>query len=88
MTEPQAGSAVTDLATSATPDGGGYRVNGTKVFTTHSAYAELILAYVRFGPGVGGIGSVLIETKSQGVRRSKPSTSCRARSGPSCTSTT
>ena len=73
MTEPQAGSAVTDLATSAAPDGGGYRVNGTKVFTTHSAYAELILAYVRFGPGVGGIGSVLIETKSQGVKRSKPS---------------
>ena len=74
MTEPEAGSAVTDLATSATPDGAGYRINGTKVFTTHSAYANLILAYVRFGPGVGGIGSVLIETNAEGVRRSPPST--------------
>ena len=68
MTEPEAGSAVTDLQTGATPDGAGYRVNGSKVFTTHSAYAEVILAYVRFGPGVGGIGSVLIDTKAEGVR--------------------
>ena len=68
MTEPEAGSAVTDLTTSATPDGEGYRVNGSKVFTTHSAYAEVYLAYVRFGPGVGGIGSVLIDTKAPGVR--------------------
>jgi alkylation response protein AidB-like acyl-CoA dehydrogenase len=74
MTEPDAGSAVTDLKTSATPDGDGFRINGSKIFTTHSAYAELILAYVRFGPGVGGIGSVLIETGASGVRRGKPST--------------
>jgi alkylation response protein AidB-like acyl-CoA dehydrogenase len=71
MTEPDAGSAVTELKTTATPDGDGYRVNGSKVFTTHSAYADVILAYVRFGPGVGGIGSVLIDTKSIGVRRGK-----------------
>jgi alkylation response protein AidB-like acyl-CoA dehydrogenase len=68
MTEPEAGSAVTDLATTATPDGAGYRINGSKVFTTHSAYADVYLAYVRFGPGVGGIGSVLIDTKAPGVR--------------------
>src|SRR3970282_2207678 len=68
MTEPEAGSAVTDLQTTATPEGSGYRVNGTKVFTTHSGYAEVYLAYVRFGPGVGGIGSVLIDTKAPGVR--------------------
>jgi alkylation response protein AidB-like acyl-CoA dehydrogenase len=71
MTEPEAGSAVTDLTTKATRDGKGWRVNGSKIFTTHSAYADLILAYVRFGPGVGGIGSVLIETKN--VRRGKAS---------------
>jgi alkylation response protein AidB-like acyl-CoA dehydrogenase len=74
MTEPEAGSAVTDLKTSATPDGEGWRINGSKVFTTHSSYADVILAYVRFGPGVGGIGSVLIDTKSKGVKRGKSST--------------
>lgn len=74
MTEPDAGSAVTDLKTSATAQGDGYRINGSKIFTTHSAYADVILTYVRFGPGVGGIGSVLIPTNAPGVRRGKPST--------------
>ena len=73
MTEPEAGSAVTDLKTSATPDGAGWRINGSKVFTTHSAYADVYLAYVRFGPGVGGIGSVLIEREAPGVKRGNPS---------------
>jgi alkylation response protein AidB-like acyl-CoA dehydrogenase len=63
MTEPDAGSAVTELKTTATREGKGWRIKGSKVFTTHSAYADLVLAYVRFGPGVGGIGSVLIERK-------------------------
>jgi len=73
MTEPEAGSAVTDLQTMATPEGDGYRVNGSKVFTTHAPHADVILTYVRYGPGVGGIGSVLIDTKAKGVRFGKPS---------------
>ena len=73
MTEPDAGSAVTELTTSATPEADGYRIRGSKVFVTHSAYADLILAYVRFGPGVGGIGSVLIENGAPGLRRGKAS---------------
>ncbi|UCE31746.1 MAG: acyl-CoA/acyl-ACP dehydrogenase [Burkholderiales bacterium] len=68
MTEPEAGSAVTDLRTTATPDGDGFRINGTKVFTTHAWYADVILAYVRFGPGIDGIGSVLIDPRGKGVR--------------------
>src|SRR3989442_14899561 len=64
MTEPEAGSAVTDLKTTAVKEGTGYRINGSKIFTTHSACADLILAYVRFGPGVSGIGSVLIGKSS------------------------
>ena len=73
MTEPDAGSAVTDLTTSATRDGDGWRINGAKVFTTHSAYATVVLTYVRFAPGVGGIGSVLIDTQSPGVSRGRAS---------------
>ncbi|HEY3075397.1 MAG TPA: acyl-CoA dehydrogenase family protein [Burkholderiales bacterium] len=73
MTEPDAGSAVTDLKTTATRDGAGWRINGSKIFTTHSAYAELFLVYVRFGPGVGGIGSVLVEREAPGVSRGKAS---------------
>ncbi len=71
MTEPEAGSAVTDLTTSATPDGDGYRINGVKVFQTHASYAEVMLTYVRFGRGVGGIGSVLIPRDAPGFRQGK-----------------
>jgi len=74
MTEPEAGSAVTDLKTTATPEGAGFRINGSKVFTTHAPYADVILAYVRFAPGVSGIGSVLIDTKAEGVRYGQRST--------------
>jgi alkylation response protein AidB-like acyl-CoA dehydrogenase len=73
MTEPEAGSAVTDLRTTAKPDGAGYRVSGEKIFTTHAQYADVMVAYVRYGPGVNGIGSVLIELNAPGVTRSKPS---------------
>ncbi|MGD9951683.1 MAG: acyl-CoA dehydrogenase family protein [Burkholderiales bacterium] len=73
MSEPEAGSAVTDLTTSAAPDGDGYRVTGSKVFSTHGPYASVILAYVRYAPGVGGIGSVLIEPGWKGVSLGKPS---------------
>jgi alkylation response protein AidB-like acyl-CoA dehydrogenase len=74
MTEPEAGSAVTDLKTTATPDGDGYRVNGSKVFSTHAPYADVLLVYVRYAPGVNGIGSVLIDTKAEGVRFGQRST--------------
>ncbi|WP_342642079.1 acyl-CoA dehydrogenase family protein [Rhodoligotrophos ferricapiens] len=66
MTEPGAGSAVTELTTTATPDGEGFRVNGSKVFTTHGVHATVFLVYLRFGPGVGGIGSVLIPRTAEG----------------------
>ena len=66
MSEPDAGSAVTELQTSAREDGDHYVVNGSKVFSTHSPDARLFLVYVHFGPGVGGIGSVLIERGTPG----------------------
>jgi len=68
MTEPEAGSAVTELKTSAKRNGDGFVVNGSKVFTTHGPHADFFLTYVRFGPGVGGIGSVMIEAGAPGVR--------------------
>ncbi|MFT6775619.1 MAG: alkylation response protein AidB-like acyl-CoA dehydrogenase, partial [Paracoccaceae bacterium] len=73
MTEPGAGSAVTELTSSATPDGDDFLINGAKIFGTHSAEANLFLIYVRFGPGVGGIGSVLLERGMPGFEIGKPS---------------
>ncbi|WP_207537152.1 acyl-CoA dehydrogenase family protein [Sabulicella rubraurantiaca] len=73
MSEPEAGSALTDLTTRCTPDGDGFRLNGQKVFTTNSAEANVFVVYCRFGPGVGGIGSVLVERGQEGFRLGQPS---------------
>ncbi len=72
MSEPEAGSAATELRTTATPDGDGHRITGSKVFTTHGSDATLFLVYVRFGPGVGGIGSVLVERDADGFTLGEP----------------
>lgn len=74
MSEPDAGSAVTELKTSAREEGDGYVLNGSKVFSTHSPEANLFLIYVRFGPGLGGIGSVLVERGTPGFTVGQPST--------------
>lgn len=73
MTEAGAGSAVTDLSTRAVPDGDGFRLTGGKVFTSHSAEANVFLIYCRFGPGIGGIGSVIVERGAEGFSFGKPS---------------
>jgi alkylation response protein AidB-like acyl-CoA dehydrogenase len=72
MSEPEAGSAATELRSTATPDGDGYRITGSKVFTTHGGDATLFLVYVRFGPGIDGIGSALVERDAEGFSLGKP----------------
>ena len=73
MTEPEAGSAVTELRTTARRDGDHYVIDGSKIFSTHSPEAELFLIYVRFGPGINGIGSVLVERGAPGFQIGEPS---------------
>jgi alkylation response protein AidB-like acyl-CoA dehydrogenase len=75
MSEPNAGSAATDLATTAKPDGSHYILTGTKVFSTFSPDAAIFLIYVRYGPGVGGIGSVIVERDTPGFQIGTPSAS-------------
>ena len=72
MTEPGAGSAVTELTTTAVADGDGFRISGQKIFTTHGLHATVFLVYVRYGPGTGNIGSVLIERGQEGFTFGKP----------------
>jgi alkylation response protein AidB-like acyl-CoA dehydrogenase len=73
MTEPAAGSAVTELTTSARQDGSHYVINGSKLFSTFSPDAKVFLVYVRYGPGLGGIGSVLVERDTPGFTVGTPS---------------
>jgi alkylation response protein AidB-like acyl-CoA dehydrogenase len=73
MSEPGAGSAVTQLSTSAKKEGDDYVLNGTKIFSTHSPDASLFLIYCRFGPGIDNIGSVLVERDTPGLSIGQPS---------------
>lgn len=73
MTEPQAGSAATELQSTVRQQGDRYYLSGTKVFSTHSVDADLFLVYARFGPGTSGIGSVLVELGMPGFSVGEPS---------------
>ena len=68
MTEPDAGSALTDLTTSATEDGDDYILNGRKHWITGAGEREYTLVYARFGgvPGPKGIGAILVHREMAG----------------------
>jgi alkylation response protein AidB-like acyl-CoA dehydrogenase len=72
MTEPGAGSAVTELTTSVRADGDGWRLNGQKCFTTNSENSDFFVVYCRFAPGTNGIGSVIIERGVEGFKVGEP----------------
>ena len=72
ISEPDAGSAATELKTSAKQDGAHYVLNGSKVFSTFSPDAAIFLVYVRYGPGTGGIGSVIVERGAPGFTIGPP----------------
>lgn len=63
MTEPEAGSALTDLSTRAVLDGDHYIVNGMKRFVTGGGEADVYVTYVRLSEqkGAKGIGALTIE---------------------------
>ncbi|MCB9432638.1 MAG: acyl-CoA dehydrogenase family protein [Ardenticatenaceae bacterium] len=68
MTEPEAGSALTDLITSAREDGDYYRLNGEKRWITGAGEREYTLVYARFDgvAGANGIGAILVEEGTPG----------------------
>ena len=66
MSEPDAGSSVTELKTSAIADGDDFLINGSKVFGSNTAEADVFLIYLRFGPGIDGIGSAIVERGTPG----------------------
>lgn len=69
ITEPDAGSDVAALRTTAVRDGDDYVVNGTKTFITCATEADFVTTAVRTGaPGHGGISLLVIPTDTPGFR--------------------
>jgi butyryl-CoA dehydrogenase len=69
MSEPDAGSALTDLKTSARLDGGCVVINGTKRWCSGGGHADGYLVYCRLSdePGAKGIGAVYVEKDAPGL---------------------
>lgn len=68
MSEPDAGSALTDLRTTATEKDHGFRLNGQKRWCSGAGHADGYLVYCRMSddPGAKGIGALYVEKGAQG----------------------
>jgi acyl-CoA dehydrogenase len=67
VTEPDGGSDVAGLRTTARLDGDHYIVNGAKTFITSGARADFVTTAVRTGgPGHGGVSLLVVDTASRG----------------------
>ncbi len=83
ITEPEAGSDVASLKTTAVREGDAYVVNGNKIFITNGSVADVIVCLVRTGgPGPKGISTLIIETDTPGYSASKPFEKCGNRASP------
>lgn len=74
MTEPNAGSATTDLGTSAKIKDDKVIINGSKIFNTHGPDNSYYVVWVRFGKGVETSGAVLVEHDAPGFEAGKAET--------------
>jgi alkylation response protein AidB-like acyl-CoA dehydrogenase len=69
MSEPNAGTALTDLTTHARIDGDRIVVNGQKRWCSGAGHADAYVVYCRFSdePGARGIGALLLEKEREGL---------------------
>ena len=71
FSEPEAGSDLASLRTTAVRDGGHYVINGQKTWTTLGQYADWIFVLVRTDPDApkkqAGISFILVEMSTPGI---------------------
>lgn len=69
MSEPQAGSALTDLSTKATIDGDTVTLNGSKRWCSGAGHSEAYVVYCRMSDAAGakGIGAVVVDKDTPGL---------------------
>lgn len=68
LTEPEAGSDLSSVATTATPDGDGYLLRGAKVFASNATIADYICVLARIAGSSGREGMTLfvLDTDNEG----------------------
>lgn len=73
VTEPQAGSDVASIATTAIKDGDDYIINGEKMFITGAGYADFFFVLTKTDPTAGykGMSGFVVESNAGGVSLGK-----------------
>jgi len=68
ISEPDAGSAATDMTTRAALDGDHYVLNGVKRWISNGGYADQYVTYVKLSdePGSRGIGAIVVDAGTPG----------------------
>jgi len=86
MTEPEAGSALTDLTTRAVLKGDHYVLNGQKRFISGGGHSDYYMVYVRMSEqkGAKGIGGIVVEKDSPGFSFGKQEVFMGLHGMPSC----
>ena len=74
MSEPNVGSSVSDLQTTAKIEGDEVAINGTKLFSTNGQYAGYFTVWCKFGEGVRTLGIVIAPSTASGFSRGKKDT--------------
>jgi alkylation response protein AidB-like acyl-CoA dehydrogenase len=74
ISEPDAGSAATDMTTKGRRDGDEIVINGSKRWISNGGHADHYLVYCRLGdePGSKGIGAVIVPADTPGVTFGAP----------------
>jgi acyl-CoA dehydrogenase/citronellyl-CoA dehydrogenase len=73
VTEPGTGSNVAGITTRATPHGGRYRLDGTKMFITNAGIADVFVVAARTAPdGHRGITTFIVEAGTPGLSLGQP----------------
>ena len=69
LSEPDAGSDVAAMATTATRDGGDYVINGTKTWISNGGIADHYVIFARTGeqPGAKGLSAFVVEAGTKGL---------------------
>lgn len=78
ITEPNAGTDVASLTTTAVDKGDHWLLNGTKAFVTNAVYAGVFVVFAKTRPEEGrkGISCFLVEAGSKGIMLGKPEKKC------------
>ncbi len=73
MTEPNTGSDLQAVRTSAIKDGDDYVINGSKTYITNGQHCDLVIVVAKTDPSQGakGISLIVVETDNPGFKRGR-----------------